>query len=415
MPLPLVARVPSTVSTVFTLDEDEPMPVSKLPTVAGYTLIEHLGAGTSSNVFVAKKEGATEEVALKLLSVTHAAVAQCALPRFLREAELTCGTPPHPHLAHGIESGESGTDHYLAMRLLRGQSLEHFLLDRGRLDWRVATKFALQIGKALAHLDAHGIVHRDVKPSNIMVCCKCGINLGYNEEPGRPPMQCTCREQTCVLIDLGLARRACREEEDDDDGNNQNPVSLAPQTTPSPLRRIKTPAYCAIGSPAFMPPECVRDAHTASHAADVYGLGATWYAALTGVLPFSGTSPMQVMKQVLNGEMQMPSTHVENLPKAIDPLMRWLLSYDPKDRPPCGKVLLDELEALLEAPDDVERVARAREALDKRREWERLIARGVRAACAAVGVAVLAWLAYETRKLAPGAAGEEEDGMIEWR
>ena len=75
MPLPLVARVPSTVSTVFTLDEDEPMPVSKLPTVAGYTLIEHLGAGTSSNVFVAKKEGATEEVALKLLSVTHAAVA----------------------------------------------------------------------------------------------------------------------------------------------------------------------------------------------------------------------------------------------------------------------------------------------------------------------------------------------------
>ena len=124
---------------------------------------------------------------------------------------------------------------------------------------------------------------------------------------------------------------------------------------------------------------------------------------------------MQVMKQVLNGEMQMPSTHVENLPKAIDPLMRWLLSYDPKDRPPCGKVLVDELEALLEAPDDVERVARAREALDKRREWERMIARGVRAACAAVGVAVLAWLAYETRKLAPGAAGEEEDGMIEWR
>ena len=84
-----------------------------------------------------------------------------------------------------------------------------------------------------------------------------------------------------VLFDLGLARRT-------DDDEDEAHALQQPQV--AMMRRRLTPAYCAVGSPAFMAPEQVSDARTAKTACDVYGLGATWYAAMTGVLPFNGAA-----------------------------------------------------------------------------------------------------------------------------
>jgi serine/threonine protein kinase len=245
--------------------------------VGNYRLVRHLGAGSSgSNVYEAQLAESDDEpnpvVALKVLSSSQgAARAGFSLARFLREVELTRELPRHPNFVAGLDSGiDDAGNHYLAMQYLHGQTLDAVLRERGRLDWREATQMALQIARALAHLSAHGVVHRDLKPDNIMICA------------------CAEGGMESVLIDLGLARRT----------NDQDQGSQAGDLKTTEMRRMQTPAFCAIGSPAFMAPEQVQDARSASHAADVYGLGATWYAAVTGMLPFNGSSPAKVMQQV---------------------------------------------------------------------------------------------------------------------
>ena len=100
-----------------------------------------------------------------------------------------------------------------------------------------------------------------------------------------------------------------------------------------------------------MAPEQVSDARRAGLPADVYGLGATCYAALTGSLPFNGTSPVAVMKQVLRGELISPRERLPSLPVAAESLVLWMLEKDKVDRPALN-VLIPELEKLLAAPED---------------------------------------------------------------
>ena len=409
MPLPLVTRVPSTAHSLFALDEEVPLgshcDKDRGPEKVGeYVLTEHIGAGSSgSNVFAATRvDGASssESVAIKILSATGP-TASCTLPRFHREATLTCELRGHPHLVSGIEHGESAGYHYLAMEMLRGQTLDELLGSQGRLDWREATVVALHIARALAHLDANGIVHRDVKPENIMVSGAADAGRSW-----------TSAGPVATLIDLGLARRAatdadamCLGDDDaDDDANGSNPAGARPSPAASPavMRRVMTPAYSAIGSPAFMAPEQARDARLAQSASDVYGLGTTYYAAVTGTLPFSGSSPMRVLQQVLNGDVVPPSRHVPALPRAVDALIMWLLQTAPRDRPPSGAALIAIVEQVLRAPHDATPVARAREELARLRALEDAAAWRQRALACAVAVALLAWLVWEAVHLKPG-------------
>lgn len=161
---------------------------------------------------------------------------------------------------------------------------------------------------------------------------------------GDDPSQCMG-----VLIDLGLARRVS-DDADDDAPVSAVPAGLSLTASPKGMRRVRTPAYSAIGSPAFMAPEQVKDARSVSHAADVYGLGATCYSALTGALPFSGASPTAVMKQVLRGELVPPRERVPSLPPAVEAIVMWMLSREPSERPPLD-VLTPTLEAMLAVPD----------------------------------------------------------------
>lgn len=172
MPLSLVHRVPSTARSLFTLDESEeliPASPSFDRKIGAYTLTEHIGAGSSgSNVFAAWIAASPSKlVALKVLGEHPTA---CALPRFVREAAITCSLGPHPNLVCGLESGERDGHRYLAMKLLRGQTVGALMQQRGRLEWREATRIARDVASGLAHLATRRVVHRDIKPENIMVC-----------------------------------------------------------------------------------------------------------------------------------------------------------------------------------------------------------------------------------------------------
>uniref|UniRef100_A0A7S2NDE7 Protein kinase domain-containing protein n=1 Tax=Haptolina brevifila TaxID=156173 RepID=A0A7S2NDE7_9EUKA len=294
MPLPLIAHVPSTARALYSLDELEPSPPTSrsCPTISKYTLVEHLGAGASgSNVFAATRDPSSEVYAVKVLRGGNA-ITSCGLPRFVREAEITCELV-HPHLTQGIEWGVDGDDHYMVMSLLRGKSLEAVLQDAGRLEWRTATQLMLHVARALAYLKTHGIIHRDIKPQNIMVTKSGEDNdgggivhsssngaaaLGVTSDGGAAGFNSLSSEDistagmfdlSAVLIDLGLARRMS-----DDDEVPPCVTPLPLNASDSAMRRVATPAWSAIGSVGFMAPEQVRDARAAQYSADVYSLGA---------------------------------------------------------------------------------------------------------------------------------------------
>ena len=391
MPLSLVQRVPSTSRCLFEIDEEvDPGGADarqSMPTIAGYEILEHLGAGSSgSDVFAAQRTSDSKQVAIKVLRKKFAGRQSCALPRFVRESKLTCKISNlSPHLSNGLDWGCADGDFYLVMKLLRGKSLDALLLDRGRLEWAESTRIALHVARALCVLHAQKIVHRDVKPENVIV----------TDEDERVTTITMGEHIMGVLIDLGLARPS-----GEDADEEVEPLKAGDEKS-SMMHRVKTPAFSAIGSPAFMAPEQVRDAHEASYAADVYGLGATWYAAVTGVLPFTGSSPAKVMAQVMSGEVLPPSARVPNLPPAVDAMIVWLLQKDPRDRPPCGQALVDEIQAVIERPGDVRRVLRARKAMARKWQWEDRVNRCLRLLAGLVAGALLAWLTWETLQAMP--------------
>ena len=403
----------------------------KRPTIGEFTLVEHLGSSNdgSCNVFAATRPSSSEVFAVKVLRGGNASDGW-AIPRFEREAGLTC-VLDHPHLCRGLESGSDETgDCYLAMTLLRGKSLAAILQDCGRLEWRTATQLMLHVARAIVHLDSLGIVHRDVKPENIMITRTSG---GDAEEEGEPlvhsscngaaalgvtrPPKCgsdagshaasaafSCDDLTAVLIDMGLARRTS--EHSDEPHHGEPPPGAASgglggapadaPLAPPPMRRVASPAWSAICSSGFMAPEQVRDARVVQSAVDVYGLGTTWYATLTGVLPFSGSSPLKAMQQALNGEAVPATAHVPDLPPAVVALLSWLIQKEARARPPCAASLVAEIEATLADPHDAQRVARARQAHDKRRQLQAALTSARQIAAVSVGTLLLAWLSWET-------------------
>lgn len=248
---------------------------------------------------------------------------------------------------------------------------------RGRLHWRAAMRIALQIAGALAHLSAHGITHRDVKPSNIIVSHDAHGGDGGNADANSPA--------SATLIDLGLAREASSCDDNDDDnhvgvvggGSEGSAAGIGGggPVSPRTLLRVRTPAFSSIGSPAFMAPECVADARRADARSDVYGLGATLYSAVTGRLPFDGASPAGVMSQVLQGEVRPPSAVVPGLPRGVEAVLLWMLQRDARQRPcTCddGGELVWALRALHNAPDDVTIVERAKHSTQRRRSREKM-------------------------------------------
>lgn len=165
------------------------------------------------------------------------------------------------------------------------------------------------------------------------------------------------------------------------------------------LRRVATPAWSAIGSPGFMAPEQIRDARTASHAADLYGLGTTWYACLSGMLPFSGANPHKVMQQALGAEIVPVSAHVPATPRAVCAALAWLLQKEPRKRPESATAVVRLLERVLDAPDDAHAVDALRAAHDGRRRREDTANAATHALALSAGVLAFAWLVWLTLTL----------------
>ena len=235
--------------------------------VGRYQVQQQLGAGGMGAVYRAVDTTLNRVVAIKVLpprALPHPA----AVSRFRREAQALARLSD-PHIVQVYDAGEDRGRHFLVMEYVDGGDLAQLLKTQGRVPPGQAAAYARQVALALQHAHDRGLVHRDVKPSNIL--------LG--------------RDGRVKLSDLGLAR------------------FLQDQIADPGL----TAEGSGMGTPDYMPPEQFRDAHTSDSRADVYGLGCTLYHLLTGRVPFPGSSLSEKRRAHQSEE---PSPLEEGCPEA---------------------------------------------------------------------------------------------------
>jgi serine/threonine-protein kinase len=218
------------------------------PVLSRYDIAGQLGEGGVGRVFAAKDRTDQRPVALKVLRA-ELAKDPAQAERFVKEARLLMELD-HPHLVKGYRVAKEGETIFFAMEVVPGKCLQDVLAEQGRLDEESALEITVEVASALAALHQRGLVHRDVKPGNIL----------WSEERG------------AVLIDLGFA---------------------VPQGGSSG-------GDTTAGTVHYIAPEQARGSASLDVRADIYALGATLYHLVTGSLPFEGASNEEVLaKQVL--------------------------------------------------------------------------------------------------------------------
>ncbi|MCA9709561.1 MAG: serine/threonine protein kinase [Myxococcales bacterium] len=222
-----------------------------------YRLVARRGRGGIGEVWEARQAPSGRKVAVKLL-LPGWQTDQNVRKRFIREGRLA-STMQHRHIVDILEAGETRDGQpFIAMELLRGPSLDVVVREQGPLPWDRVKRILLQVCGALDHAHGLKIIHRDVKPSNIML----------DGEPGEA--------ERCKLVDFGIAK--------------QSLVHLQTQHL--------TGEGQLLGSPGFMSPEQLQGRPT-DHRSDVYGLGCTGFYLLTGEVPFAGGSLPEMIHNAL--------------------------------------------------------------------------------------------------------------------
>ncbi len=249
-----------------------------------YEIIELIGSGAYAEVYKAVDTVLRRTVALKLLKLSLLSDDE-AVARFLQEAQ-TAANLIHPHIAWVWDLGELDGRYYLAMRYIDGESLDKVLKTKGQLSWDEAIKYISQISDALTFAHAGGLVHRDIKPQNIMISPKDGA----------------------VLTDFGLVRAM-------------------------EAGSIGTRTGALMGTPAYMAPE-IWQGEPAGPAADQYSLACVLVEMLTGRPLFAGPTPPAVMRQHLLDGPRLPETWPAGCPAGLTNVVRQALAQDPAERFP---------------------------------------------------------------------------------
>jgi streptogramin lyase/tRNA A-37 threonylcarbamoyl transferase component Bud32 len=277
--------------------------------LAGYRIESVLGRGGMGVVYQAEDLRLKRRVALKLVAPELAADARFR-ERFLREAELAASLD-HSHVVPVHAAGETNGQLWMAMRYVQGTDLKSLLEREGPLEPARALELCSQVAEALDAAHVLGLIHRDVKPANVLV----------TEEGGR---------EHCYLTDFGLARSPEAEPEaDHDPGSGRHLSGTVDYTAPEQIAR-----------------------EPADHRADIYSLGCVLYECLAGKPPFSRPRPTATLFAHASEPPPSLRTQQPDLPEAIDPVITRALAKSPEDRyQTCGELAQAAREALgLDAP-----------------------------------------------------------------
>jgi serine/threonine protein kinase/class 3 adenylate cyclase len=298
-------------------DGDDALPRERL---GRFRLLDKLGQGGMGAVYKAVDCSDGRIVAIKVLRANWTAQPQ-ALARFHKEARLLAEIN-NPYVTNLLEVNEDEGFHYLALEFVAGESLDKLLRRRGRLDERDALAIMADVARALVDAHAAGIVHRDVKPANILLTE--GRQEDREDSPSNPVPDGSRSVIRAKLSDFGLARHVVESE------------SLN-----------VTRAGAILGTLLYMSPEQCAGA-ALDVRADVYSLGATLYHLLAGRPPFLGDGPLALIQQ--HTHEQPPSLRKLNstLSDGVCQVVAKALAKNPADRYPDAAALLHDLQCLLE-------------------------------------------------------------------
>jgi len=252
--------------------------------LAGYEILGLLGRGAIGTVYKARQVSLERLVALKVLN-PNMTTQETAVKRFLREAR-TGAKIRHPNVVSLYDQGEVDGQYYIAMEFVNGQTLLNIVATQGPLGQDRAAAIFMPICEALFYAHEEGIVHRDIKPANIMVA----------------------QDGTPKLTDMGLAK------------------SLADSAF-----NITAPGV-VVGTPGYISPEQVLDLDVIDHRADIFGLGASLYFAVTGLPPFIGKTPVEIMKRSTAEEPAPPEQFNPSVTKEFGQVIRTALAKKAPDR-----------------------------------------------------------------------------------
>jgi Tol biopolymer transport system component len=263
-----------------------------------YALERELGQGGMSTVFLAEDPRHRRQVAIKVLRPELAAA--LGPERFSREIQIAARLQ-HPHILPLLDSGEADGFLYYVMPYVEGQSLRDRLAREGELPLHDAVRIMVEIVDALAHAHGRGVVHRDIKPDNVLLS-------------GRH----------ALVMDFGVAKA----------------VSEATG------RQNLTTAGVALGTPAYMAPEQATADPALDHRVDIYAVGIVGYELLTGRTPFAGLTPQQTLAAHVAEPPPAMARFRPSVPPALEAVIMRCLAKHPADRWQTADELMTQLEPL---------------------------------------------------------------------
>lgn len=271
--------------------------------IGNYDLLDRLGAGGMGTVYKARHRRMKRLVALKILA-PNLSTNPVFVKRFQREVE-TIACLGHPNVVMAYDSDEAEAGHFLVMEFVNGRDLAAYVAQEGPLPLPRAIDFLLQAARGLAYAHSQDIIHRDVKPHNLLVSDNGVVKV----------------------TDLGLAR-------------------LQHEADGSVARSDVTAAGVIVGTADFMPPEQAFDPDAIDHRADIYSLGCTLYYLLAGKPPYTAASVFAILMSHRDATIPSLAAICPDAPARLEGLFQRMLAKQPADRISQMTEVVAELEAI---------------------------------------------------------------------
>ena len=263
-----------------------------------YEILEVIGIGGMAVVYKARCHRLNRLVAIKILKDDYCQDEEFR-NRFHAESQAVAMLG-HPNIVSVYDVSTTGVADYIVMELIEGISLKQYMEKKGVLNWKETLHFGMQIAKALEHAHSRGVVHRDIKPHNIMVL----------------------KNGSVKVADFGIARLMSK-------GN--------------------TLTKEALGSVHYISPEQAKGGRV-DNRSDLYSLGVVMYEMMAGRPPYDGESPVAVAIQHINGGAPMPSTLNPNIPGGLEQIIMKAMALDPGNRYASATQMLGDMEEFRKNP-----------------------------------------------------------------
>ena len=263
-----------------------------------YEILEIIGTGGMAVVYKARCHRLNRLVAIKILKDEFARDEEFRR-RFRAEGEAVAMLS-HPNIVQVYDVSTSDSANFIIMELIDGISLKEYMEKKGILNWKETLHFSLQIAKGLEHAHSRGIVHRDIKPHNIMVL----------------------KNGSVKVMDFGIARV---------------------------MNKSNTLTKEALGSVHYISPEQAKGGHT-DNRSDLYSLGVVMYEMMAGRPPYDGESAVSVAIQHINGGAALPSAYNPNIPTGLEQIIMKAMALEPRDRYVSATEMLQDMEEFRKNP-----------------------------------------------------------------